>query len=71
MSQQKHEPNKPHVSPENPSPKDMCRLADQLFFRKLLQNQLGDDGQSCTDNCSANSKSQNNSQTSTNPKETP
>ena len=48
----------------------MARLADQLFFRKLLQIQLGNDGQSCTSKFSPKSKSQSNSQTSTNPKET-
>ena len=66
----KNKNNTSQISPENPSPEDMARLADQLFFRKLLQIQLGKDGQPCTGNFSAKSKSQNNSQTSTNPKET-
>ncbi len=65
-----HKNHTSQIAPENPSPEDMARLADQLFFRKILQNQLGGDGQSCIRKLSAKSKSKNNSQTSTNPKET-
>ena len=70
MSQRKHNPDQSQVSPQNPNPEDMYRLADRLFFHKLLHYQLGDDGQSCTRKISAKSQRKNHSQTSTQPKET-